>query len=199
MEKITEEFFNTGMSFNDYLDRMETEDDKKRTKRYHDRITKNFTPKQLKIDIENQLHLVVIVATWCWDCKANVPVFERIVENSPNLAIKYFIKEELQEDPIHKKLLSKINGSERIPQLLIFSKDFYFIDRWVERSTKTYQLYIEYRNRYGWEKENKDVFIREYRKAYLRMQKKIEETVIDEVHRMLRKANIISDATYRYH
>ncbi len=199
MEKISKEFFETGISFKEYLDRMESEDDKKRTKRYYERVAKHFTSEQLKIDVQNHLYLVGIVATWCWDCKTNIPVLMHIAENSTNITLKLFIKENLQEDPSHKGLIAKINGSERIPQLLVFSKDLHYIDRWVERPIKGHQLYTEYKKHYGWDKGNFDTFLKEYRKAYLNQKKEIDQMVIEEVHRMLEKADALSEATSRYH
>ncbi|MFX0212277.1 MAG: thioredoxin family protein [Candidatus Hodarchaeota archaeon] len=195
MDQIDKVFFETGISFKEYLERMESEEDRKRTQRYYDRVLRDFSSSQLKVSIKRKLHLVVIVATWCWDCKTNIPVIARIVENSLNITLKLFIKEEIMDTG----LLAKINASERIPQLLVFSEDFWFIDRWVERSIRAYQLYAEYKNRYGWGKDRFDLFLKEYRKAYLRQKKEIDQAVIKEIHGILVKADALSEATARYH
>lgn len=190
-EKISEDFFNSGLSFEEYLasERMKPEE-YKQTKLYYERTAKFFSPEELTITSENPINLVAFVATWCWDCKANLPTIVKISENSPNINLKLFIKEDLPFIP-------KINGGEKVPQINIYSKDFFLIDRWVERSTKNYQLYSNLRKEYGWEKENFNEFAKAYRGTFLKNQKEYIEAVIDEFRILIERADAIQGATGR--
>ena len=68
MDKIHEEFFNKGISFQDYLNQMDPQT-RKLTETYYSRVTRRFTPEELKIDLQFPVNLVGVVATWCFDCQ----------------------------------------------------------------------------------------------------------------------------------
>ena len=91
-----------------------------------------------------------------------------------------------------------MNNGEKIPQVLIFTKDFYYLDRWVERSTITYQLYAKLRKQFGWTEETKDEFLKQYRKEFLQNQQSIEQSVIDEIRTLVKRADAVSSATSRF-
>jgi hypothetical protein len=93
IDKIPEEFFNKGITFQDYLNRMDPET-RKLTETYYNRVTRRFTPEELNIDLQFPINLVGVVATWCFDCHVNIPILTRIAEFSPNVTLKLFIKEE---------------------------------------------------------------------------------------------------------
>ena len=191
LDRITEEFYETGVSFDDFL-KSGTEDEQQRIGLYYRRLENKYSPDDFRIDLNYPVNLLVITSTWCWDSKTNVPPFVRISEQSPNVNLKIFIKEQ------YPFLLDLINGREKIPQVLVFSKDFYYLDRWVERSTMGYQLYSDVRKEYGWDKSVFDDFLKEYRKRFLKKQKELVMALLQEIRTLLIRTDAIQAATARF-
>jgi hypothetical protein len=191
IDRITQQFFDSGKSFEEFLEEA-TEDEAKRFALYYKRSGEFFPPESLRIDTDYEINLVVAATTWCWDSQTNVPILVHMANNSPNINLRIFNKDNL---PF---LVSKINNGEKVPQVLVYTKDFYYLDRWVERSTKTYELYAEIRKKIGWEEETENKFIQEYRKSFLKIQKELGQSVIDEITVLLKRAAFISASTSRF-
>lgn len=188
IERITKEFFNSGKSFDEFLEDA-TEDEAKRFRLYYRRSAKKFTPEQFRIDIDRPINLLVTATTWCWDSQTNLQILVHIANNSPKVNLKI-----LNQDK-YPFLAIKVKSRLKVPQILVFSENFYYLDRWVERSTLAYQLYAKFRKQYGWKEENRDEFLKQYRTAYLRDQQNFERSVIDEIHALLKRAEAVSSAT----
>ncbi len=191
LEKITKEFYESGMSFDKYLDGA-TEDEARRIRLYDSKVKKNFSSEDFLIDLEHPINLMLIVTTRCWDCQTNVPILKNLAENNPKINLKIFHKDK------YNFLADRINGGEKVPQLLFYTRDFYYLDRWVERSTPGYKLYAKFRKQYGWKEEDKTEFIKEYRKEFLRQKKDLERAVLDEVLVILERADAIQQSTSRF-
>jgi hypothetical protein len=116
----------------------------------------------------------------------------KLADQNPNINLKIFNKDH------YPFLVDRINGGEKVPQVLIFSKDFRYLDRWVERSTAGYQLYGEVRKEYGWNESVSDQFLKEYRKRFLKQQKDLEIGLIQEIRTLLTRADAIQAATGRF-
>ena len=191
LERITEEFYQTGNSLDDFL-KDGTEEEQKRFRLYYRRLEKKFSPEEFRIDINYPVNLLVMATTWCWDSQTNIPVFVRIAENSPNINLKILNKDQ------YPFLIDRINDRERVPQVLMFSKDFYFLDHWVERTTQAYKLYAEVRQEIGWDNSVEDEFLKEYRKRYLKQQKDLELALIQEIRTLLARTDAIQASTSRF-
>ncbi|MFW9903336.1 MAG: thioredoxin family protein [Candidatus Thorarchaeota archaeon] len=191
LEQITEEFYQTGSSFDEFI-QTGTEDEKKRISLYYRRLDKKFTPEDFRIELTHPINLLIMATTWCWDSKTNVPVFVKLAEQNPNINLKIFNKDH------YPFLIDRINGREKVPQVLVFSQDFHYLDRWVERSTLGYQLYGEVRKEYGWDESVFEQFLKEYRKKFLKQQKELESSLIQEIRTLLTRTDAIQAATERF-
>ncbi len=178
------------MTFDEFL-KDATEDDRKRFNYYFDKSAKNHSPESLKIDLKYPLNILVLATTWCWDSQTNLPIIAHLAAQNPNINLKIMNKDHL---PF---MVTKVNNGEKVPQVLVFTEDFYYLDRWVERSTRAYRLYAEYRKKFGWTDENKDAFVKQYRKAFLKDQIEVEKSVVEEIKTLLTRADIISATTAR--
>ncbi len=191
LEKISKEFYESGTTFDEFLNEG-TEDEAKRTQLYYSKSVKNFTPEELRIDIEHPINLMLVATTWCWDSQTNVPIIVHLADQNPNINLRIFNKDK------YPFLIDKINGGEKVPQLLFYTKDFYYLDRWIERSTPGYKLYADLRKEHGWKEENKSEFVKQYRKEFLRQQKSLEQAVLDEIQTMLQRTDEIQRSTSRF-
>lgn len=191
LEKISKEFYESGKTFDEFL-KEGTDDEAKRTQLYYSKSAKNFKPEEFRIDLEHPINLLLIATTWCWDSQTNIPIIVHLANHNPNINLKIFNKDN------YPFLVDKINGGEKVPQLLLYSKDYYYLDRWVERSTPGYKLYAEFRKQYGWKEEDKSEFVKQYRKEFLRQQKDLERAVLDEIYTLLQRADEIQKSTSRF-
>ncbi len=190
MERITKEFFQTGKSFEEFANDG-TADEKKRLKRYFDKGEQIFSPEDFRIDLDFPVYLVVLATTWCWDSQTNIPILVRIAENSPKIHVKIFNKDK------YPFMIDRINNGEKVPQVLVYSEDLYYLDRWVERTTYAYRLYADVYKEFGWDKERKSESMKEYRKRFLRQQSKIAKELIQEINVLLNRTDAIQASTTR--
>ena len=191
LEKISKEFYESGMSFEEFL-KIGTGDEAKRTQLYYSKIEQKFSSEDFLMDLKHPVNLLLIATNWCWDSQTNVPLIVHLANNNPKINLRIFDKDK------YTFLADKINNGEKIPQLLLYTKDFYYLDRWVERSTLGYKLYADMREQYGWKEENNSEFIKQYRREYLRQQKNLERASLDEIKVLLRRADQIQRATGRF-
>lgn len=190
MDQITKEFFQTGQSFEDFV-KEGTTDEQNRFQLYYDKRAEDISPEEYKIDLVFPVNIVVAATTWCWDSQTNVPILVRIAEHNPKINLTIFNKDRF---PF---IIDRINKGEKVPQVLIYSKDFYYIDRWVERTTYAYKLFAEVYEELGWDTEKKSEFIKEYRKRYLKQQKEINLELIQEIKSILKRTDAIQASTMR--
>jgi len=190
MDQITKEFFQTGQSFEDFV-KEGTTDEQNRFQLYYDKRAEDISPEEYKIDLVFPVNIVVAATTWCWDSQTNVPILVRIAEHNPKINLTIFNKDRF---PF---IIDRINKGEKVPQVLIYSKDFYYLDRWVERTTYAYKLFAEVYEELGWDTEKKSEFIKEYRKRYLKQQKEINLELIQEIKSILKRTDAIQASTMR--
>ncbi len=192
LDRITEEFFHTGQSFENFI-KDGTPDEQKRFQLYFERTSIKFKPEDFHIKLQYPVNIILAATTWCWDSQTNVPILIRIAEHNPSINIKIFDKDKL---PF---IIDQINNGEKVPQTLIYSKDFYYIDRWVEKTTLAYKLFADVYDEFNWNKEKKDEFIKEYRKRFLKQQKEIGKALIQEMRYILERIDSIQASTARFH
>jgi len=190
MDQITKEFFQTGQFFEDFVKEGTTEE-QKRFQRYYDKSTEDISPEEYKIDLDFPVNIVVAATTWCWDSQTNVPILVQIAKHNPKINLTIFNKDRF---PF---IIDRINKGEKVPQALIYSMDFYYLDRWVERTTYAYKLYAEVYEELGWDTEKESEFSMEYKKRYLKQHKEINRSLIQEIKSILKRTDAIQASTMR--
>ena len=190
MDQITKEFFQTGQSFEDFV-KEGTPDEQDRLQLYDSRSAKDISPEEYKIDLDFPVNIVVAATTWCWDSQTNVPILVQIAKHNPKINLTIFNKDRF---PF---IIDRINKGEKVPQALIYSMDFYYLDRWVERTTYAYKLYAEVYEELGWDTEKESEFSMEYKKRYLKQHKEITRSLIQEIKSILKRTDAIQASTMR--
>ena len=180
--------YKNGYTYEEYIGLMKDENHKKKYESYYSRFT--LSPEYLDLlssQIEHEIKILVIGASWCFDCQINITILQHIVEKSPNLEMKIIIKEEY----IH--LVDLTNAGQRIPLILFLSPDFYKVESWVEKSTLQYQLYGNLRKIMGWDNPN---FTKEYRKLFIKDYEKFSKIAEKElVSKIIRTDALLSTST----
>ena len=184
------EVFQQAMSFPEWIKTYQKEESISRLQEHIKQsgfLKKKFSSSLKELDYK--LHILVIVADWCGDCHRSAPVLKHVADLSEFIELKFLNKED------HMDLLRTTNGGEKIPYVMVFSKDGFFINDWVERSYEAYKYSRDAMKKFNYEK-SKD-FFNYYIKTMKKRNKEIYKTIADEfVHEIL-KANAIQGTSPR--
>jgi hypothetical protein len=183
--------FKTACDYQTYVDTILDKDRKSKYDSYYKRFKINEKHREyLSYDIEHNIKILAISASWCSDCQNNIPIIAHIAEISPKLELKIIHKESSEET------LNYVNKGHRIPQIIFLSPDFFKVENWAERSTEQYRLYGSLRKILGW---NNPDFYKEYRKTYARDYKYYaEKTAIELIDKIKRTDALLSTSERMY-
>lgn len=189
-----EEFFKTfnekGMTYDQWLKTFEKEENKEKiTKQFQD---SEFLRESCRIKLQElnyKQYLLVIVADWCGDCHRNAPILEHIAKSSEHLELRFLKKED------NLDLLIKSNNGEKIPYVMFYSPDGYFVDNWAERSYETHKLLSE-----SFKKSNYEIneeFFKSYTETVEKEKQMIYQSNCDELVHLVLKVNAILGTSKR--
>ena len=183
--------FSTGFNFEQWLTKL---DDVTRDKvsRYYEKIFMMVVSEfREKLACDYTVNILALVDNRCWDCQFYIPVLVRLAENNPNIKLK--LLEVKGNEDIHQT----VNGGTKSPYVMFYSQDGYLVDIWVERPTAVYQLYANLRKLYGFDENNKENFLREYRKAFLKDQESFYRDAAEELAQKICRVNAIQGTSKR--
>ena len=189
-----EEFFKlfneNAMSYTQWLDSFEKPESKERTMTHFSQSTfiEEYSKKQLE-ELHYKQYILAIVADWCGDCHRNVPVFEHICNSSDLLELKFLKKED------HLDLILKSNGSEKIPYVMFYSQDGFYVANWIERSFEAYKLVSKTLQKFHYQKDEE--FFKAYRETMASDNDMIHKSTADEIINVILKVNAIQAASGR--
>jgi len=189
-----EEFFQRfekGFTFKQWIENMD-EKFSQRTQRYYDKLYMMIVGefKHKFADLVFGVHIAAIVEDNCWDCQFYIPVLMRLAEDNPKIKIKLFQKHE------HLDWIETTNGGIKSPYVMFYSEDGFFVDKWVERPTKVYELYANLRLDHGFD-ENEREFYKQYRKAFLKDQESFYIAAADELTQKICRVHAIQATSKR--
>jgi hypothetical protein len=128
---ITKQRFAQGMTFQQYLDQMNTNKDKF----LETLAATHVTPQERTAfkDRGEKLNVLVITEDWCGDALTNFPVLARMVEGAPNVEMRVFLRDQ-NPDVMDQYLNRGIFRS--IPVFVFFDQDMKEVARFIERPPK---------------------------------------------------------------
>ena len=190
----SEEFFQTfnqkGMTYDQWLQTFEKEENKeKMTKHFKDsEFLRDYSNSKLQ-ELNYKQYLLVIVADWCGDCHRGAPILEHIAQSSSHLELRFLKKED------NLDLLIKVNGGEKIPYVMFYSQDGFFVANWAERSYETYKLISESYKKSNY--EFNEEFFKSYTETFEREKQMAYQSICDEILHLVLKANAILGTSKR--
>ena len=128
---VTKERFAQGMTFQQYLDQMNTNKDKF----LETLAATHVTPQERTAfnDRGEKLNVLVITEDWCGDALTNFPVLAKMVEGAPNVEMRVFLRDQ-NPDLMDQYLNRGIFKS--IPVFVFFDRDMKEVARFIERPPK---------------------------------------------------------------
>jgi len=115
---VTKERFAQGMTFQQYLDQMNTNKDK-----FLETLgATQITPQERAVfkDRRDKLNVLVLTEDWCGDALTNFPVLAKMVEGAPNVEMRVFLRDQ-NPDLMDQYLNRGIFKS--IPVFVFFDRD----------------------------------------------------------------------------
>src|SRR6266446_4078616 len=83
------EKFQLGSSYNDFLSRYATDDQKKRWRQVHEQIQLMASHRELLASFRREMNVLCLAGAWCGDCINQCPNFERFAQAAPALALRF--------------------------------------------------------------------------------------------------------------
>lgn len=165
---VTKERFMQGMTFQQYLDQMGT--NKETFFGFLNEIKIRPEDHEALRKLGTKLNVLVITEDWCGDALYNIPVFAKLVEGSPHVEMRVFLRDK-NPDLMNQYLNQGLYRS--IPVFAFFDENMNEIARFVERPPKVTEVF-----------EQK---MMEVRRA-LRVEHGVEwrQAVVDEVRTLLK-------------
>lgn len=134
-------WFDKGITYTEYVEAMKV--NREAVNRVYEQL--EFTPEDLAVwnDVSKRnLRGIVLTADWCGDAALNVPIVQRIAEQS-NIELRYLIRDDNLE--LMDKYLT--NGTSRaIPIFIFIDEAGEMQEVWGPRSPEVQQLITEVRS-----------------------------------------------------
>jgi len=128
---VTRERFEQGMTFQQYLDQMGT--NKETFAKFLSEIKIRPEDKEALAKLGKKLKVMVITEDWCGDALYNVPVLAKLVEGTPNVELRVFLRDknaDLMDQYLNQGMFRSI------PVFAFFDESMSEVARLVERPGK---------------------------------------------------------------
>jgi len=128
---VTRERFEQGMTFPQYLDQMGTNKDT--FMKFLSEMKIRPEDREALAKLGQKLKVMVITEDWCGDALYNVPVLAKLVEGSPNVEMRVFLRDknpDLMDQYLNKGMFRSI------PVFAFFDENMNEVARLLERPEK---------------------------------------------------------------
>ena len=128
---VTRERFEQGMTFQQYLDQMGT--NKETFTKFLSEIKIRPEDKEALAKLGKKLKVMVITEDWCGDALYNVPVLAKLVEGTPNIELRVFLRDknaDLMDQYLNQGMFRSI------PVFAFFDENMNEVARLLERPAK---------------------------------------------------------------
>jgi hypothetical protein len=128
---VTKERFAQGMTFEQYLDQMNTNKDK-----FLEALSAVHVAPEDRAAVagrRGKLNVLVLTEDWCGDALTNFPVLARMVEGAPNVEMRVFLRDrnpDLMDQYLNRGIFRSI------PVFVFFDEQMHELARFVERPPK---------------------------------------------------------------
>jgi Thioredoxin len=129
------EKFQLGLSYNDFLSRYATDDQKKRWRQVHEQIRLTETQSQLLASFRREMNVLCLAGAWCGDCINQCPAFDHFATAAPVIHLRFLDR----DDHADAQCELQINGGNRVPVVVFFSEDGLEGARYGDRTLSKYR------------------------------------------------------------
>jgi Thioredoxin len=124
-----------GLSYNDFLARYATEDQKRRWQQVREQIKLTESQRQLLASFSREMNVLCLAGAWCGDCINQCPAFDHFAAAAPVIHLRFLDRDDHAD--VQREL--QINGGNRVPVVVFFSEDGLEVARYGERTLSKYR------------------------------------------------------------
>lgn len=130
--------FSCGLTYQAFLDRYASPDQKRRWNDFFDCVSLSDTQKQLLGSFTRRMKVIVLAGTWCGDCVNQCPMFEHFAQACPLIEIRYFDRD------ANPELAQAMHtcGAARVPSVVFLSEDGHVCGRYGDRTLSKYRSIV---------------------------------------------------------
>jgi len=130
--------FSEGLTYQEFLDRYGTPDQKRRWNDFLGCVSLNDRQKALLGSFTRRMKVIVLAGTWCGDCVNQCPMFEHITRACPLIEIRYFDRD---ANPYLAQAMQTC-GAARVPSVVFLSEDGHICGRYGDRTLSKYRSLV---------------------------------------------------------
>jgi len=127
--------FDSARSYDDFLARYDSEDQKSRWAGAFARFEPTADQKDLLGGFVREMNLLCLAGTWCGDCANQCPILERLARASARINLRFVDR----DDSAALAAELRICGGNRIPVVVFLSEDFAECGRYGDRTLSKYR------------------------------------------------------------
>jgi len=130
-----EDKFNSGLEYDDFLERYGKENDIKRWKGVDEQVELSEDQKTLLNSFKREMNVLCLTGAWCGDCVNQCPVLKHIADGSQNIHLCFLDRDDHAD--VQEELM--MNAGQRVPIVVFLSEDFCEVSRYGERTLSRYR------------------------------------------------------------
>ena len=127
--------FGDGLSYQDFLARHGSEEHRRRWAQVHERVQLTLEQREVLAGFVREMKVLCLAGAWCGDCVNQCPIFQRFVEGSSRIVMRYFDRD------AHGDLQAELRlcGGNRVPVVVFLSEDDEFLGLAGDRTLAKYR------------------------------------------------------------
>lgn len=130
--------FQSGLPYEDYLNRHGSESDRRRWQRVLDQIALTEDQRNLLASFRRQMRILCMAGAWCGDCAAQCPILQRFALECSALELRFVDRD--ADTELAAEL--KICGAPRVPQVVFLDEDGNHLGRYGDRTLARYRQLV---------------------------------------------------------
>jgi hypothetical protein len=127
--------FETGHTYETFLDRFATPEQRRRWNDFHATVRLSDAQQALLHGFVREMKVFVIAGAWCGDCVNQCPIFDHFARVTETIKVRYFDRD------ASSQLSSEFPtcGGARVPTVLFVSEDGHLCGRYGDRTLAKYR------------------------------------------------------------
>lgn len=127
--------FHNGLLYDDFLTQHGTDAHRSNWNSVYEAVSLSDTQTETIKAFTREMRVLCFAGAWCGDCVEQCPILQRIAELNDFIELRFVDRdasEELKESMI-------LCGGARVPQMIIFSEEDFFVSRYGDRTLAKYR------------------------------------------------------------
>jgi thiol-disulfide isomerase/thioredoxin len=131
--------WSAALPYSEFLTKYGSPSHQSRWNQTFDAVSLKPAQRELLASFKREMKILCLAGAWCGDCSGQCPIFQRFIEVTPTIQLRYLDRDEHAD--AQREL--QINGGNRVPVLVFFSEDGHEVARYGERTLSKYRAMMQ--------------------------------------------------------